>query len=322
MRLAGTLGIGDWREPAFNLTFKAVDAQLINNDRGEVHANADLTITGPFAHARVDGTVQVVHGVLYIPESTGKTLVGAGDPQLFSVVDTSVAMERELFPAESPLFKGLEMNVTLSVDARHVGPLTRRERRALHGGAAADQRRRRCAHADRRGERGPRRVHLPQPALQHHARLGAVHRHARSEPDAAGDGGVPGEDGGECDESSGCSSRGTAAEAAHLARERRSAAALAERPVELSRLRREHGLAAAVRQRTRCRHPGVERPEPRRRAARRHRTRRRPRRAGRAGGTIARRGRAEHHAGRLPGVPGERDSTSSCAPPRSRRGAT
>ncbi|HEX7978929.1 MAG TPA: translocation/assembly module TamB domain-containing protein, partial [Gemmatimonadaceae bacterium] len=116
VRLGGTLAIGDWRAPAFNLTFKAVDAQLMNNDRGDLHANVDLRITGPFAHARVDGTVQVVHGVLYIPESTGKTLVGAGDPQLFSVVDTSVAMERELFPAESPLFKGLEVNVALSVE--------------------------------------------------------------------------------------------------------------------------------------------------------------------------------------------------------------
>jgi translocation and assembly module TamB len=116
VRLTGTLAVGDWRAPAFNLTFKAVDAQLLNNERGEVHANADLTVTGPFAHARVNGTVQVVHGVLYIPESTGKTLVNAGDPQLFSVVDTSVAMERELFPAQSPLFKGLEVNVALSVE--------------------------------------------------------------------------------------------------------------------------------------------------------------------------------------------------------------
>jgi len=116
VRLGGTLAIGDWREPAFNLTFKAIDAQLMNNDRGDLHANADLTITGPFAHARVNGTLQVVHGVIYIPEATGKTLVSAGDPALFSVVDTSVAMERELFPAESPLFKGLEMNVAVSVE--------------------------------------------------------------------------------------------------------------------------------------------------------------------------------------------------------------
>ena len=116
IRLAGTLGIGDWREPAFNLTFKAVDAQLVNNDRGEVRSNANLTITGPFAHARVNGTVQIVKGVFYIPESTGKTLVNAGDPQLFSVVDTSVAMQRELFPAQSPLLQGLEVNVALSIE--------------------------------------------------------------------------------------------------------------------------------------------------------------------------------------------------------------
>jgi len=115
VRLSGTLGIGDWRAPSFNLRFKAVDAQLFNTERGEVYSNVDLAITGPFTHARVDGTVQVMRGVFYIPESTGKTLVGPGDPQLFSVVDTSVAMERELFPAESPLFKGLEMNVALTV---------------------------------------------------------------------------------------------------------------------------------------------------------------------------------------------------------------
>jgi len=64
----------------------------------------------------VTGRVSVVHGVLYIPETTGKTLVGAGDPQLFSVVDTSVAMERELFPAQSPLFEGLTVDVALDVN--------------------------------------------------------------------------------------------------------------------------------------------------------------------------------------------------------------
>ncbi|PYP80426.1 MAG: hypothetical protein DMD35_04785 [Gemmatimonadetes bacterium] len=85
VRLAGTIAVGDWREPAFNLTFHAQDAELLNNERGEVHANADLRITGPVAHANIGGRVTVVHGVLNIPESSGKTLIGAGDPQLFSV---------------------------------------------------------------------------------------------------------------------------------------------------------------------------------------------------------------------------------------------
>jgi len=116
VRLTGTMAIGNWREPTFNLTFHAQDAELLNTDRGEVHANADLKITGPFAHANVTGRVDVVHGVLYIPESSGKKLVGAGDPQLFSVVDTSVALEREIFPGQSPLFEGLVVDVELSVE--------------------------------------------------------------------------------------------------------------------------------------------------------------------------------------------------------------
>jgi len=116
IRLSGTINVGNWTEPSFNLTFQAQDAEMLNNDLGEIHANANLRITGPFAHATVTGRVAVVHGVLYIPESRGKTLVGAGDPQLFSVVDTSVAMEREIFPAQSPLFKGLVADVELTVD--------------------------------------------------------------------------------------------------------------------------------------------------------------------------------------------------------------
>jgi translocation and assembly module TamB len=116
VRLTGTLGVGDWREPTFNLTFVAQDAELMNNERGDVHVDANLRITGPFAHANVTGQASVVHGVLYIPETNGKKLVGPGDAQLFSVVDTSVAAEREIFPAQSPLFEGLTMDVALTVD--------------------------------------------------------------------------------------------------------------------------------------------------------------------------------------------------------------
>ncbi|HKH91080.1 MAG TPA: translocation/assembly module TamB domain-containing protein, partial [Gemmatimonadaceae bacterium] len=116
IRLAGTLAVGNWREPAFNLTFTAQDAELLNNEIGEVHANADLRITGPFAHANVTGRASVVHGVIYIPESSGKRLVGAGDPTLFAVVDTAVMGEQEIFPAQSALFEGLTVDVALTVD--------------------------------------------------------------------------------------------------------------------------------------------------------------------------------------------------------------
>jgi translocation and assembly module TamB len=54
--------------------------------------------------------------VLYIPKSEGKTIIGADDPALFSVLDTAVIGNREIFPAQSPLLANLRMDVALRVD--------------------------------------------------------------------------------------------------------------------------------------------------------------------------------------------------------------
>jgi translocation and assembly module TamB len=64
----------------------------------------------------VTGEVTIVHGVFYLPPPTGKTLVGAGDPALFNVIDTAIAIQREIFPAQSPLFKNLRADVDLNVE--------------------------------------------------------------------------------------------------------------------------------------------------------------------------------------------------------------
>jgi translocation and assembly module TamB len=131
VRLTGTMAIGNWREPTFNLTFHAQDAELLNTDRGEVHANADLKITGPFAHANVTGRVRRRARRPLRPRVEREEARRAGDPQLFSVVDTSVALERELFPAESPLFEGLGVDVELSVERGTWVRSQRRQRRGL-----------------------------------------------------------------------------------------------------------------------------------------------------------------------------------------------
>ncbi|HEY2027164.1 MAG TPA: translocation/assembly module TamB domain-containing protein, partial [Gemmatimonadaceae bacterium] len=115
VRLAGAIAVGNWRTPSFNLTLAASDAELMNNERGQVHADAALHIAGPMDSVDVTGQVTVLHGVLYVPESNGKRLVGAGDPALFNVLDTAVATQREIFPAQSPLFKNLRVDVDLAV---------------------------------------------------------------------------------------------------------------------------------------------------------------------------------------------------------------
>ena len=115
VRLAGILAVGNWREPSFELTLNATDAQLLNNERGEIHADAGLRISGPLTKPFVSGQVTVLHGVLFIPESR-KKIIGAGDPSLFSVVDTAIKVQNELFPAQSPMFKNLRVEVDFAVE--------------------------------------------------------------------------------------------------------------------------------------------------------------------------------------------------------------
>ena len=71
---------------------------------------------GVLSAPTVAGRVTVQHGVLYIPESRGKKIIGAGDPSLFSVVDTSLAAQRNLFPAQSAMFRNLHVDVDFNVE--------------------------------------------------------------------------------------------------------------------------------------------------------------------------------------------------------------
>ncbi len=116
VRLGGYVAIGDWREPVFNIALTAEDANLLNNDKGEVHATAGLRLSGTMAAPYVSGQLTVVHGVVYVSESRGKKLIGAGDPSLFAVVDTSIAFQRNLFPAQSRMFTNMRVDVDVAVN--------------------------------------------------------------------------------------------------------------------------------------------------------------------------------------------------------------
>lgn len=118
VRLTGGLGLArSLTRPSFDLRLVARNARIVDTrDNGMLRASADITMRGPFDNVNVDGRAEILRGVLYIPQPTGKTLVGAGDPALFSVLDTAVASQRELFPAQSPFLANLRMNLALDVD--------------------------------------------------------------------------------------------------------------------------------------------------------------------------------------------------------------
>jgi translocation and assembly module TamB len=115
VHLRGSLAVGDWREPAFNLYFTSSGAELMNNDNGKIRVDAGIALTGPFSGAYLSGGATIAQGVIYAPEPTGRHLVGSGDPELFNVLDTALTTERDLFPAASPLLKNLRVDVDVSV---------------------------------------------------------------------------------------------------------------------------------------------------------------------------------------------------------------
>jgi translocation and assembly module TamB len=114
--ITGGIGLKSLTAPTFDLKLRANAAQVLKNDRGNLTASANLAMVGPFKDAHVTGDVRIMDGVLYIPPPENKNLVGAGDPALFSVIDTAVMADKEIFPSQNPLLANLRMDVELRVD--------------------------------------------------------------------------------------------------------------------------------------------------------------------------------------------------------------
>jgi translocation and assembly module TamB len=115
VRLRGTLAVGDWREPSFNLFLTSGGAELLNDKYGKLRVDADVSLTGPFRTAYLSGALTITQGVIYAPEPTGRHVIGAGDPALFNVIDTAIANDRNLFPTPSPLLANLRMEIAVGV---------------------------------------------------------------------------------------------------------------------------------------------------------------------------------------------------------------
>ena len=113
--LRGSINVGDWREPAFDLYVYGQHAQVLDNKWGKLRADLGLALKGPVKSPYLSGQVTVTDGVIRAPEPTGKHVIGAGDPALFNVLDTAMTTERDLFPAKSPLLANMRVEVGLEI---------------------------------------------------------------------------------------------------------------------------------------------------------------------------------------------------------------
>lgn len=112
----GGIGIAKPTEPSFDLYLVANGATVLDNEHGQLRADAGLSMRGPFDRVYISGASRITEGVIYIPEPTGKNVISADDPALFNVVDTSMVAEAALLPQQSPLLQNLVVDVTLGID--------------------------------------------------------------------------------------------------------------------------------------------------------------------------------------------------------------
>ena len=61
--LTGGMRVASIRDPSFNLFLVAHNAEVLDNERGRLNADAGLRFTGPLARPYLSGQVQVTSGV-------------------------------------------------------------------------------------------------------------------------------------------------------------------------------------------------------------------------------------------------------------------
>ncbi|MCU0627550.1 MAG: translocation/assembly module TamB, partial [Gemmatimonadaceae bacterium] len=115
--IRGGISVTKATNPVFDLTLVSRNARFFDGQMGRMRGFTDLTLTGPYRDARIEGSVRIRNGFYYLPDG-GKdvTVLSADDPTVFSAVDSSLAVARGLVTPPSDFVRGLKMNVSARVD--------------------------------------------------------------------------------------------------------------------------------------------------------------------------------------------------------------
>jgi translocation and assembly module TamB len=113
IRAAGSIDITTPTEPGFDLTFEARGAEVLDNDQGRLVIDSNLAIEGPFDAVSVAGDINVLEGVIYIPEPE-KQVVDLDDPSVIALIDTT-GLDPLVLPRPNPLLDNLQVDVDVVI---------------------------------------------------------------------------------------------------------------------------------------------------------------------------------------------------------------
>jgi translocation and assembly module TamB len=117
IRLTGGVGLKSITNPLFDLKLVARNARVLDGTRGQIRALADLTLTGPYKAATIEGSLRVREGVYRLAESQRVTQVlNANDPAVLGAVDSTEAITRGLVVPPSDFIRGLKTSVVARID--------------------------------------------------------------------------------------------------------------------------------------------------------------------------------------------------------------
>ncbi|HEX6535471.1 MAG TPA: translocation/assembly module TamB domain-containing protein [Gemmatimonadaceae bacterium] len=113
--LRGGVGIATLTRPSFALRATARDALVLDTEQGQLRADADIGVSGPFTDVAISGRARILNGAIYVPEASGGKVLALSDSAVSNVADTSAAATRELLPARSPLLQNMRVDIALGV---------------------------------------------------------------------------------------------------------------------------------------------------------------------------------------------------------------
>ncbi len=117
IRLTGGVALKEITNPVFDLKLVARNARVLDGSKGRIRGLADLTLTGPYKAATIEGSLRVREGVYRLEESRKVTeVLNASDPAVLGAVDSTEAVQRGLVVPPSDFLRGLKTSVVARID--------------------------------------------------------------------------------------------------------------------------------------------------------------------------------------------------------------
>ena len=104
LSLGGWISVADRDNPRFDLTVAARNFHIIERPRiAHLDVSAqDLRLLGSYNRSTLTGLVTVDRGTIYIPELIDKQVISLDNPDLYSIIDTSLTTNRTLLTKAPP----------------------------------------------------------------------------------------------------------------------------------------------------------------------------------------------------------------------------